>query len=73
MSTPEGRRSLYQACYDMVHPETRDREISALLEAMIELSIGTGTIITGDTHETIHANGHTIKCVPLWQWLLQEK
>ena len=61
-----------QVCYDISNPETRDREISALIRAMRTLNIRNGTIITGYQKETIRRSGINIRILPYWDWEKQK-
>ena len=67
---PGGTTHLIQACQTLSHPSTRKRELTALLEAMEELDIDNGTILTLDETETVVEAGRTIAVQPLWEWLL---
>lgn len=63
-------RRLIQVCDQLVQPETRDREINALAEAMVELGLDSGTIVTRDTEETIDHESGRIDVVSAWRFLL---
>ena len=52
-------------------PKTRKRETAALSEAMAELGLSTGTIVTRNEDERIDAGGGTIEVVPAWRFLLE--
>ena len=67
----DGRQSLYQVSYNMDVPKTREREIRALEEAMIETGLDNGNIITLQDEETIESTHGIIKIVPAWLWCLQ--
>ncbi len=62
-----------QVCVEMDHPETRDRELAGLIEAMETYSLVTGLIITDDIffEEPVNINGKPviIKAIPAWHWL----
>ena len=62
---------LIQVSYSLDSEDTRKREIKALLAAMNELNIGTGTIITFDTEEFIETDNKEIFVIPAWKWLLK--
>lgn len=66
---PEGRggRRLIQVCWDLGDAKTRARELAALREAMRELRIRSGTIVTWLDEETVDKS---IQVVPAWRWLL---
>lgn len=62
-----GELSLIQVCYLMNDEKTRQREVSALLEASSELNLNHATIITSDYEETIQEQGLKIECIPFWK------
>jgi predicted AAA+ superfamily ATPase len=53
-----------------MNPETKKRELDAIIEAMNELSLDAATIITIDNDETIPTDMGSIYCISLWKWLL---
>ncbi len=61
-----------QAAFEMRAPETRNREIKALSEAMKECGLRNGLIITAEQEETMHAEAGVIKVLPAWLWALSE-
>jgi uncharacterized protein len=63
-------RMLVQACESLVEPQTRKRETTALSDAMAELSLKIGTIVTRNEEERIETGGGTIEVVPAWRFLL---
>ncbi len=63
-------QSLIQVCYDIEHPDTKEREIDAIVRASEELKCDNLMIITGDYEGTEEIKGKTIRFVPLWKWLL---
>jgi hypothetical protein len=70
VTTPIGDLLLYQACVEMNMDETREREISALVDACNEFDLHEGYIITEDHEEEIRMGKITILCVPFWKWTL---
>lgn len=68
---PEGRtgRRLIQVCWDLSDPATRAREMSALRDAMSELRIRSGTIVTWLDEDS---SDERIRVVPAWRWLLED-
>ena len=50
---PDRSRLLVQVCETMADPQTRKREITALTEAMVELQLSAGTIVTRGEEERI--------------------
>lgn len=63
-------RMLVQVCERLVDPQTRKRELAALSEAMAELKLARGTIVTRNEEETISVDGRTVEIVPAWRFLL---
>ena len=71
MSHMRGRpEMLIQACESLADPQTRKREIAALSEAMAELGLKTGTIVTRNEDERIKTDAGTINVIPAWRFLL---
>jgi len=63
-------RMLVQVCESLAEPQTRKRETAALSEAMTELNLKHGTIVTRNEDERIDVGGRTIEVVPMWRFLL---
>lgn len=64
--------SAIQVCFEL-NATNRDREVSGLLEAMTELRIKTGMILTYNQDENIQVGeGLDIVVLPVWRWLLEE-
>jgi len=63
-------RMLVQVCESMAEPQTRKREVTALGEAMVELGLKAGTIVTRREEEQIKVAGGKIEVVPIWRFLL---
>jgi predicted AAA+ superfamily ATPase len=61
---------LIQVCETLANPETRQREISALLSAMNELGLSEATLVTKYESEQITIGKNIIEIVPVWQFLL---
>ncbi|MCL7488359.1 MAG: ATP-binding protein [Desulfobulbaceae bacterium] len=69
----EGRkrsRMAVQVCESLADPQTRKREIRALSEAMSELKLTEGTIVTRSEEEKISAAAGQINVLPAWRFLL---
>ena len=64
------RLLLVQVCESLVDPATRRRETAALSDAMGELDVTRGTIVTRDEQERIECPGGTVEVVPIWRFLL---
>jgi len=54
----------------MAHPQTRKREISALAEAMRELNLTDGVIVTRKDDEQLQVESGTISVTSAWRFLL---
>ncbi len=68
VTTRLGDLILVQACVEMTHPETRERELAALYESCEEFKLKEGFVITEDYEEEIGENGIRIHCIPFWKW-----
>lgn len=64
------KHKLIQVCDSLVETQTRKREVAALSEAMTELGIKTGTIVTRNVDEQINTSNGIIEVVPVWRFLL---
>ena len=60
---------LIQVCWQISDQKTFDREYQGLQNAMEELSIPSGTIVTWDDEAQLAGN---INAVPIWKWLLDD-
>ncbi len=58
-----------QVCYSMLDPETRKREINALLKMSKRIEVKRWIVITKDEEDTITEQGINIEVVPVWKWL----
>lgn len=63
-------RTLIQVCETLAHPETRKRETTALCEAMSELKLNSGILVTRNEEETIQMECGQINVTPAWRFLL---
>ena len=63
--------TLINVCYNMQNRQTRERELSGMLEALKKLKVNSGTIITNDDSEKIMQSGKQITLIPMWKWLLE--
>ena len=61
---------LVQVCESLADPRTRQRETAALTDAMAELGLATGIIVTRNEDERLDAEAGTIRVVPAWRFLL---
>lgn len=65
-----GERQLIQVCETLVEPKTRKRELDALTEAMRELGVSRGTVVTRNEEEKIRLDDSKIQVVQAWRFLL---
>jgi len=65
-------RILVQVCESMAEPQTRKREVAALCEAMAELQLTEGIIVTRSEDEVIQTESGQITVVPIWRFLLND-
>ena len=54
-------------------PTSKEREINGLWEAMTELKLSKGIILTFDQEENILKDDKRIVVTPVWKWLLEEQ
>ena len=64
------RPLLVQVCESLVDPATRRRETAALSEAMGELEVTSGIIVTRAEQELIESLSGNIEVMPIWRFLL---
>nr|WP_281720570.1 ATP-binding protein [Nitrosomonas nitrosa] len=62
---------LIQVCASLADPRVKQSEVRSLSEAMVELAVAEGTIVTWRTDETITVGFGTIQVVPVWRFLLE--
>ncbi len=62
---------LVQVCASLADPRIKQSEVRSLSEAMVELAVAEGTIVTWHTDETIPVGFGTIQVVPVWRFLLE--
>jgi len=63
-------RMLVQVCESMADEQTRKREVTALSEAMKELGLNSGIIVTRNEEGNLKVDGGNIEIVPVWRFLL---
>jgi predicted AAA+ superfamily ATPase len=66
----KGKGQLIQVCHDLNRIDTFSREKKALLSALQELGLKTGTIVTDHEKGVEREGGLTLNIVPAWEWLL---
>ena len=69
---PQQDRSawLIQVSESLVDPKTRNREVASLSEAMAEMGVASGMIVTRVEEAEIKTESGIIKVVPIWRFLL---
>lgn len=67
---PDHSRQLTQVCESIAEPQTRKRELAALNEALQEMGLASGCIVTRSESEQIRSDGRTIEVKPIWRFLL---
>jgi predicted AAA+ superfamily ATPase len=60
-----------QVCFEL-NDGNREREIGGITDAMNELGITQGLILTYNQEETIANDGKEIAVVPVWRWLIED-
>lgn len=65
-----GTKQLIQVAWDMIDAKTKQREISALTQAMEEQKLNSGLILTFNTEDQISFGKKHILVQPVYQWLL---
>jgi hypothetical protein len=68
---PDRSLRLVQVCEVMADPQTRTREVTALSEAMAEMGLSEGIVVTSNENEHIEVASGTIHVVPAWRFLLE--
>jgi predicted AAA+ superfamily ATPase len=58
-----------QVCWNIGNPETKKREVGALVKACKELKLKEGLILTEDTSSNETIEGIKIYFQPIWEWL----
>jgi hypothetical protein len=71
-TAPDGALALVQVSADLRAEATRRREVGALEEAMAELGLDRGTVVTRYEGETIATGAGRIDVVPAWRFLLRD-
>ena len=57
-----------QVCYDLNADNLR-REVNGLAEALNELGLTGGVILTFDQKDELEKDGKTINVIPVWEWM----
>ncbi len=64
------KKHLVQVCLSLADPLTKKREITSLTQAMDELRLTEGTIVTLDEDQQIGKGGKKIRIIPAWKYLI---
>ena len=64
--------SVIQVCWSLADKDTREREIDGK-EALIELKLNKGFILTDNEEEEVKLGGKIIMIMPTYKWLLLDK
>lgn len=64
-------KQLIQVCYDLEDPDTKKREIKALIKASTELKCSDLLVINWDREEEEIIENKKVVYLPLWKWLLK--
>ena len=63
---------LYQVAWSIQNPETRQREVKALVKAAKQFPKAKLFLLTFEEQELIQQDGVEIQVYPVWKWLLQK-
>lgn len=64
------KKNLVQVSLTLQEESTKKREVTSLFDAMSELSIKKGIIVTLNEEEAIRKDANTIEIIPAWKFLL---
>lgn len=70
VQTQNRSRMLIQVCESISQEKTRQRELTALQEAMQELNLSSAIIVTKNEEEKIMLTEGSITVTPMWRFLL---
>ncbi len=70
----EGRRcaQLIQVCYRLEDPSTKERELSALVQAARLKNCRELLVLTHDEQDEVRRDGVAIRVMPAWRWALND-
>jgi predicted AAA+ superfamily ATPase len=66
------KTELIQVCWDFNDEDTKKREIDSLLQAMEELKLNIGTILSYNSEENLKIDKKSIKIMPVFKWLIDK-
>ena len=69
IQSPAGHQ-LINVCSSLHSFQTRQREIRGMLQALEQLTLDEGLIVSLDHEETVLEQGKTIHITPAWKWIL---
>lgn len=64
-------RMLIQVCESLANPRSYQREVTALEEAMKELGLDSGAIVTLNEERQLDTSSGKIKIIPAWRFILE--
>jgi len=64
---------LIQVCYDILDSDTKEREIKGIIKASKKLNCNNLLIINNELEKEEVISGKSVKFIPLWKWLVQDK
>ncbi len=67
-----GIKKLVQVCYNVEDPQTKERELKALVKASKELGCNNLWVITWNYENKEEYKNKEIRFIPLWKWLLND-
>ena len=70
VQTPDRNKKLIQVCESLADPKTKLREVQALQDAMLELKLKNGIIVTRAEETSIEVDSGKIEVIPAWRFLL---
>jgi uncharacterized protein len=69
--TPDREKILFQVSETLANPNTRNREINSLIQAMNELECTESVVVTMYEEETLLKLNKNIRILPAWKFLLE--
>ncbi len=67
----DGKKEVYQVCYDLSDEVVKQREFAGLIEACLELKIKSGYVISMSEEFEKTISGVKIKVIPFYKWVLE--
>lgn len=64
--------NLIQACWSLTDEKTKKREVKSLLDALSELKMKSGLIITNEEEDEFEIKGKKISVIPAWKWMFEK-